>query len=120
MGLIQWIKSFRSKEIDREIKLRSYPNHGIYEDKEEGWGLLFDEISIIVEFYMFMYGIDRLIDVADYRHYVIFHFPELCSVRFIKALEREINYLFGKKVKCNAISQKMGVYFQSEKISFVE
>ena len=99
MRLGQRLNSFRNKKFDEEgLKLRTYPKWGIYKDKEKGWGELFEEISVIVEFYMFIYGIKEVKDVIDYQTSVAFEFINLFNKEFIESLRVELGRVFRKKV----------------------
>ena len=68
----------------------------IYEDKKRGWGGLREEISVIVEFYMFIYKIERDIKIVNSRASVYFQFIGLHHRDFIKSLKKELKRVFNK------------------------
>jgi hypothetical protein len=123
MGIKQRIKSLVNKKFDGELELRSYPKHGIYSDKKKEWGELYEEISTIVEFYMFIYGVEVAVDAVDYQNSIAFQFAGLHDMKFLKGLKYELVSLFRKKVvyatyaKSGAIIR---IFFDTDKISFVK
>lgn len=123
MEIKKRIETLVSKNFDGELELRSYPKRGIYNDKKKKWGELYEEVSTIVEFYMFMYGVGKVVDAIDYQNSVAFRFIGLHDMKFIKSLKYELESLFKKQVVDANYAEGgaiIRIYFGSEKVSFVK